>query len=1090
MATAFNIFAAVAVAALAMSGAAACSTTAFNAGLFADNVPWGCMEPFNCFVDFCTCVDGQLSSSCTPFGDVNTTTIENCAARRVTCTLNEALKSRNVWNTSCQMWGDSLAAQYATYYADRSYTNLTEACMADMCGVVAAGTSIEVAGSVNLDYICSFVGFSFPAPLDRDDVAGCAISSRTYFEEIPIMQCSGAANCSMAYCSCVNGTWNMTTKDCAMPVAQPEQGVLESCLAVGVGCLAGAALDVYVPGASALNADPCQEWAVPIAEDYATYYNATLENATITKQSTELWKACNYTACKDVFRFNNSADFSSVCSFTALAGRLPTFEAYNPCPYSCPDNTCAANLASCACAAHAAITGLDATFTRDVESVLDMTKSLAATAFASYGVPEGKNCSSFDFSTSLGFAWKLSNASGTVLTGTSSAFTIPASTMWIGTYTVAVTATGLVSTQTATADWMLTVVAPTPTVSLPDSLRISTTKSVAIAATVVDILTGAHAWSCESHNVSTACPSITNSTSRVLYIQSPTPAGTFTITFTYRDEYSSSLTLTVVAGAVPYARIIVPTSNTFLSTNPYAFIHNQQINLASSLDFVGGGAVTYNWTINGGSRMSPNTTLTTSANSLMKTTLSAANAKNYVWNTINLRVTSVANTNVFGEATLRIVVLEELTATLNIAKQGSMEMFATALQDKLVFTYTTTPSLSSTTAPFGASLDASIVYYTFLNNRESSGLGLATTPSGAARVGTAPLFANQSLTSRSMKFSIQVRLNGIVAATANNTFNITKGDINAAAANVLASADSIKDSNLAVGAINDIGAIMGQTSNATLLSQMATKGLAMISANIKTGTTLTVTQSLTVVVNIGSILNKTTGSKTNASKQVFAVFTTVIASTSFDLDVADALGDAIAEMDDQTGGELAIKTVIAASGKVLVGQTKSISMGTIGTMTSTSQTGASLASLKVEDTSGAIVELPSSILADLPGLSEFDIYGVATAVLKTSPFASTIAPTNGVVTYDLTKNGAVLTVGSLSRPIVITMPTGTTGTCQFFHEATLEWNAGGLVTIVTETTIQCYTTHLTAFGGFSSASTAALSALVVALVALMQLAAV
>jgi hypothetical protein len=1083
MATTFKFVASVAIAALVASSALGCSTFSYNPGSFTDDVPWGCVEPFECFVEFCSCVSGQLSSTCTPFGAVNASTIEQCAARRVTCIMNAALHSRNVWNTSCQGWGDKIASLYATYYSDRTSTNLTDACKADMCGVVTAGNS-SLADSVNYTYICSYVGFGFPAPADRNVVAGCAASSQTYFENPP-QQCSGANACRQTYCSCVNGTWNTTALSCTLPAAQPMESAMEMCWSAQAGCLTKAALDMYVPGASPLNTDPCLAWAVPIAQDYATYYNATVANATITKESTALWQACNFTACNQIHRYNASANFSSVCTFAAVAGVVPTFVAYNPCPYSCPDSTCAANLAKCACTQKAVVSGLNGTFSRDINN-LDMTRTLTGTGFASYGVASG-NCSSFDFSTSMSFVWTLTNSSGVVVTVNSSSFSIPGYTMVSGgTYTLRVTATGLVSNQTATTTWTLTPKAPEPTVSITGSgasLRIPNTNALAIKATVVDIISGTFNWSCVATTVNGTtgtCPNLSNSTASALFIASGAAAGTYVITYTYRSVYTSSITLTVVAGEIPYVRIIVPSGP--ISTNPVAFLNTQQITLTSGLTF--SGTVTYNWTVNGGSMLSNSTTLSVMASALNTTSLSAANSGNYVYNTIYVRATSATDMNVFGEATLNVVVLVPFTMMLTVTKQSNAaQTYATALTDKLVFSYSTTPALAASNAPFGASLVASIVYYDFVGGRESA-LEVQTTPSGAALVGAAPMFSNKSLSSQNVNFGVQLLMSGVLVASGNATFNITKGDVAAATASILATVSSVTDSTQAISSAGTISALMAQTTNTTLLAQMATAALDMIQSNIKNDTVLTATQSVTVVSSISAVLSSSNTTKAAASLQVKAVVTTVITGGSFNIAVADVVADAISNMDSATGGALAIEAAKAVSKAVAVGETKSISMGSIGTMTSTSQTGAALTNLKVTDSSGAAIKLPASL--NIPGMSDDAVYGVATAVLTTNPFGGD-SPTKGVVTYDITSNGGSLSVANLAEPIVITLPDGTSGVCQYYNEATLSWTDSGVVTVTTTTSVECHTTHLTAFGGFSSASTAVLSVLVLAIVALVQL---
>lgn len=168
------------------------------------------------------------------------------------------------------------------YYADRTFTNLTDACLADTCDLVTAGNS-NLVSSVN-----------YSAPVDREDIMGCVASTRTYFDEIPAAQCTGVSKCSSAYCGCLNGQWNAELLEWVMPAAQPADSVADSCLGTAVGCLTLAALDVYVFGAAPLNADPCLAWAVPIAEDYTTLYNTTLRPCVVQFDIT----SANYCICR------------------------------------------------------------------------------------------------------------------------------------------------------------------------------------------------------------------------------------------------------------------------------------------------------------------------------------------------------------------------------------------------------------------------------------------------------------------------------------------------------------------------------------------------------------------------------------------------------------------------------------------------------------------------------------------------------------------------------------------------------------------------------------------------------------------------
>jgi trimeric autotransporter adhesin len=1081
MAPSSKVSLAVAVAAVLVVSVVGCTSSSDNMGLFTDRVSWGCVEPFNCFVEYCSCLNGTLSATCTPFNaNVTAAQVEMCAARRVTCTLNAALNARNIYNSSCQGWGDQLAAQYALSYGNSSNTNLTDACKADMCGVVTAGNS-SLADAVNYTYICSLVGFNYPAPVAKGDVAGCASVSRTYFgDSIPIKQCTGAASCMNTYCTCVGGTWNSTAIDCAWPAAQPATATVQTCLSAATGCLTKAALDIYVAGASPFSTDACLAWSVPIAQDYAAYYAAT------DKTTTELYKTCNRTACTNIYRYDHNASISSVCTFAAVAGIVPTFKAYDPCPYSCPDTTCAANLAGCACTANAVVSGVDASLSRDVTTDVDMTKPLTGTAYASYGIASG-NCSSFTFGLSLKFLWTLSKADGTVvLTSNSSALNVVASTMVANTtYVLNLTATGLLASQRSTKTWTFKAVAPAPTVSITENgatVRMSNTQTITINAKVIDVVTGASNWSCTVIS-GTACPSLTNSTSSALIIPSGSPVGTFTITYTYRTSYTSSLNLTVVAGEIPYVRIITPSGA--LASNPMlVYLRKQNVLLTSVVQFTGN--VTFSWTVNSNTTSASTTSsLALPASSLLTTLLANVNAANNDnVNTIRVKATSTADSSVYGEATISVIVVEDITVSLTVTSGAATS--AAALASTLTFVPTTTPSLTAANAPLGATLQYYIVFYDTVASRDTA-IGLTTTPSGSSFTATAPLFSNSAVSWQTTTFSVLVTLNGIIACTGNATFNITKPDIAAAATSELAKVSSITDSTQAVSAAGTLRALMQQSTNVAQVQAMASAALNMLSSTVANASTLSSTQQAAVFGTITTALgSQNATSKKALSEQIQSVITSALKSDNFDSSNAVLVLDAISSMDSQTGGQTSVSLAQALSNdqNQPIGEAKTVSVSGI-IVTAVRQTGASLAGLAVQSSSGASLTLPASF--SFAGLSQDAVYGVASTVLTTNPYGTT-TPSGSVVTYDITSNGNSLTVSGLSDPIVIKVPGGV-GVCAFYNEQTVAWSTTGLTTVVSASGFACKTTHLTAFATFtvSSAATVAVSAFVVLAAAFAQL---
>lgn len=1070
----------VAVAAVSVASTLGCVSSGDNVGLFTESVPWGCPAPFECYTDFCGCLGGSLTTDCSPFNSsVTAAQLEICTARRVTCTLNAALNARNVWNSTCQMWGDDLARQYAQYFADNSNTNLTDACMADMCGVVTSGNS-ALADAVNYTYVCSFVNFSFPTPLERGEVAGCAASNRTYFSDnVPARECSGVGSCIGTYCTCLGGTWNSTATDCSWPDAQPATDLWQTCLGAATGCLTAAALDVYVPGASPLSTDPCIGWSVLIAQDYHAYVSAT------DLTTTELYSACNNSACEQIYRFVQDT-VTPVCTFAAVAGRASTFQPYNECPFSCPDSTCAGSLATCGCTANAVVSGLDASLSRDVAGgSLDLTKSLTGTAYASYGISSG-NCSGFDFDPSLKFTWRLSKLDGTVvLSLNSSSLVIAASSLEANvTYNLNLTAIGLRSNQVARKSWTFTAVAPTPTVTIRQngaSLRVSTSQLVTITARVIDVVSGGSGtWSCSVIS-GTTCPDITNATSTQLIIAAGSEAGSYTIVFTYRGTYTSSLTLTLVSGEIPYVRIVAPIFGPLATVPQLVYLNNQKILLSTIMKF--SGNVTYAWTVNDNTTVISNkSTLSLAASSLVATTLANLQS-NPTETTISVRATSDAS-DAYGEATITVVVVQPLTFGLTVANGAAS--FAEGLIDKLTLTPTSNPSMTTSTTPLGASLQYSFVFFDTVSGR-SAAVGLVSTPSGANFVTTAPLFSTADVSSQVTEFGVIVRLNGIVAGAANATFNITKPDIEAAVTAQLAKLSSITDPVQAVAAAGNLRSLMQQSTNATKKKEMADAAIAMMVSTMTNAGSLSSTEQAAVFGTIAVSLSSQSSAddKKRLSQQIKAVVLSALLGGNFDSSNAALVLDAIGSMDSETGGQTSVTLALTLSNDANqpIGETITISISGI-VVTAVRQNGGSLGGLTVTSDSGAGLVLPSSF--SFAGLSEDAVYGIASVVLSTNPYGSGTA-TGSIVTYDITSDGSALSVSGLSDPISVTVPSGS-GICAYYNEALGVWSTDGLITVVTAGGFICYTTHLTAFGSFaSSAATVAVSAVVVLVAALAQL---
>ncbi|CUG87118.1 astacin metallopeptidase, putative [Bodo saltans] len=1040
----------------------ACNTN-LSTGLFNNVDALSCMEPFDCHVTFCNCVGSPLSMTCTPFATNSTASqIQLCAKQAVTCTLNAALNARNVWDKNCRSWGDSLTAVYSAYYNNRSVSNFTDACKADMCALVTAGSSSLVT-YINIDSVCTLA--QLPAPPVDGIVSGCARPNRSYFaDDLPVSACTNVASCVVTYCGCLGGTWNATTKDCTSPSDQPSTTAAKTCLATAMNCLVTSALDTYVPGASPLDPNKCLAWSVPIAQDYAAYYAAT------EKSSTQLVKACNSSACANVFRYNRSAELSSVCAFSSLAGRLPTFVQYNACPYSCPDATCATSLSSCGCTANATITSLSAELSHNNTPTLDLTKAQSFRAYGTYGIASG-NCSAFDFNSLLRFAWALWTPSGTIVFAVnSSLLSLPAFSLAANqTYFLNLTATGLVATQVSRRSWSFSAVAPTPTVSVSGTARLSSNSSTVIRATIALHSVPSKRTRTQHHS---PCRTgrVADATIAGLTIPVGSPVGSYTITFTYRGLYNSSLNLTVVSDAIPIVRVFY--SGTPLSATPtLMYLSSQRILLGSLVQF--SGNVTYSWSVNGNS-VSSASNIGVDATTLTSTPLADIGSTSaQVKNTVTLRVASAANQELYGEASLTIVIVEQFNAALTVVRDPNNAAFATGLTDKLLFTAAVTPALTTTTSPSGAIISYALSFYDDVGAKVVAN-GLPATPSGSSLSATAPLFSSQTAQSICQTFSVIVTLNGITAATANATFNITKPDLAAAAASELAKAGSITDPALAASAANTLRALMAQSTNSTQAQALGSAMIGMLVNSVSNTSTLSSTEQASVFGSIASALaTQSSGSKKELSQNVAAVVKNALKSSTFDSANIALAADAIGAMDSQTAGDTSVSLAQALSNdeSSLIGELKRIAVGGI-VVTAVRQTGGALAGLVVIDSSsGASLVLPASF--SFAGMSSDTVYGVATTILTTNPYGN--ETTTGSIQCMLQcSRPSPVSVTGLTDPIVLAIPGGT-GICRYYRTSDLVWTSQGLTSSIRNGILYCSTTHLTAFGSFATSSASALA---------------
>ncbi|CUG89729.1 Hypothetical protein, putative, partial [Bodo saltans] len=269
------------------------------------------------------------------------------------------------------------------------------------------------------------------------------------------------------------------------------------------------------------------------------------------------------------------------------------------------------------------------------------------------------------------------------------------------------TATGLLGYAVSRRWWTLTAVAPAPTVTISGTSRLSSASSTTIKATVVDISQGTFAWSCVVNG--TVCPSLANATAFTLMIAAGAPVGSYTITYSYRGEYNSSLNLTVVASSVPTVRVFHTSAP--LSASPLlVYLSSQRVLLGSLVQYAG-NSVTYSWYVNG-NMLSNASSIGIGATVLSSTALAnVGSPQTQIRNTISLRVASSANQEHYGEASVVVVVVETISANLIAALSLSNAAFATALTDKILFTPVITPALTTASSPLGATVAYAFSFY-------------------------------------------------------------------------------------------------------------------------------------------------------------------------------------------------------------------------------------------------------------------------------------------------------------------------------------------------------------------------------------------
>ncbi|CUE57972.1 GPI-anchored surface protein, putative, partial [Bodo saltans] len=261
-------------------------------------------------------------------------------------------------------------------------------------------------------------------------------------------------------------------------------------------------------------------------------------------------------------------------------------------------------------------------------------------------------------------------------------------------------------------------------------------------------------------------------------------------------------------------------------------------------------------------------------------------------------------------------------------------------------------------------------------------------------------------------------------------------------------------------------------------------------------------------------------------------------SLSFAYDNYDLILSAIQSMDMSTGGSTAIhlasavvnapdllvgtSMTISSSGTILISVVKELA-STLKSATSVGSEGGSSGTVTFRFSgssgngvvlNGASLVIPSmtnaSDISVLPWttLQDTDVVGIAATVLSTNPFTTTTTSTlkvaSSIVVVDMlltspTGAPSVLTVSDMpeDQAWVVTIPNAGQGvSCGYFDDELKNWAKTGVTILLPNasttppsapsTSLQCLTTHLTAFGGIpasSAASTSSVTAIVTAIMA-------
>lgn len=772
---------------------------------------------------------------------------------------------------------------------------------------------------------------------------------------------------------------------------------------------------------------------------------------------------------------------------SALVVLALAFAAAQACTYTCPDGLCATSLANCSCTANTELAAPEAAFDRTI-STWTTTVALTGSAYAQYNVSSG-NCSTFDFAQFVTYSWSLSNGTAVVFSATGSSLSIPARTMTPGgSYTLTLTARGLLAGQNASTSFAIAAVASTPRVSIAaggSERRYSNLKATTISASVADdypVASPSFAWTCTA--AAGACPNITNNTVSSLTIAAGTAAGVYEITFTYRGV-ASKLEATFVAATIP-AVAVVQTSVPVVGQPLSIYLTTQTVSLSAAVSYAGN--VTYSWYR--GATNSSNATAGEAIGNARVFSVSAATLdqsgtdNTMVENRFSVVVADATNGAIYGEAALVVYVLPAYDLTVTVAAASGANT-ATALLDKLVLS-----SKSQTLNEQAGSLPYGLAYqisFSYLSG--AAFLPLSATPSGSNYTAVAPIPAGNETGNAVVTFQGQLRIGGVLAASDNTTFTIVRPDATAAADSQIQNAASITDPVAAVAATANIATLMASTDNATLKAALGAAALAMLTNSITSFESQTADQQAAIF----DMCTSAVGSQSSAAEKAaleaktLALMTLALAASSFDPKNGQSALTAIATVTVSKSSVAAIANLAAILAKdptIVAGTTRVVAANGVN-ISAARELASDIGGFVTSSGAGNSLTFPSDFALD--GVSSTDTLGVSSTSTSVNPYGG--APQGAIVSYEISVNNIAKLITGLAAALSIEVSgAANPAQCAYWDTVLQAWSTVGVVTKVVNGVVVCETTHLTAFGTFAASSASAAAAALPLLVAVLAVA--